>query len=315
MKNVLLFSILMLAPVAAASDFVGADGPTYETIAETERTPVHALGLTVPQGWEASQTVQAVEPVRGELPKKFSWIGKITPIRNQGSCGSCWSFAAQASIADALALHGKGQLDLSEQWMVACDKQSDGCNGGWYHSAFALVMREGDVLEKDMPYKGKDMACPASLPHIYKVNGYKALSTGVASVEQIKQAIYQYGPVAVAVSASGDFQRYKSGIYNGPARGPINHAVNIVGWDETVRPAHWIMRNSWGTGWGEGGFMRIAYGSKRIGYAATYVDALGPVPHESVTPEGQSAPCPDCKDCPECQACTFWRFLAHLFAV
>jgi cathepsin L len=184
------------------------------------------------------------------------------------------------------------------------------------------VKAEGNVLEKDMPYTQSNGRC-VEVPHLDKIKLYKELSTGVASSDLIKQAIYLYGPVSVAVSVSGDFSSYSSGIYNGSTSGTVNHAVNLVGWDETVKPYHWIMRNSWGKEWGENGYMRIAYGSKKIGYAATYVDAYGPVPHDDVTPEPTPNPTPapsptpdpgpEPKPCPDCPPCTFFRWIATLF--
>ena len=315
MRGIFVLVVMAFATVASAENYIGADGPTFQVETNLKSSNPHALGAIVPKDW-SSKKMRAVKLAPVALPAKFSWQGKITPIRNQGGCGSCWSFSAQASIADVLALHGKGSLDLSEQFPVSCDKTSYGCQGGWPTNAFELIQNEGDVLEKDFPYKAVDMRCPASLPHIYKVANYVTLSEGVADTEQVKQAIFQYGPVSVAVAVAGNFGNYKSGIYNESSSGGINHAVNLVGWDETEKPYHWIMRNSWGESWGENGFMRIAYGSRKIGYATTYVDLFGPVPHDDVKPEPTPVPpkpCPDCKPCPECQDCTFWNWIKNIF--
>ncbi len=315
----MVFALLFLAGSAFAEPYIGADGPTYKTVLKKDRTPL-ATGLIIPEGWSERKIVNPLPKLRGELPKKFTWQDKATPIKNQGNCGSCWAFSAQATIADVMALHGKGSLDLSEQFMVACDKESSGCSGGWYHSAFDLVKRAGNVIEKDYPYKAANSSCPSQLPKIQKIVAFKELSTGVAHPDTIKQAIYTYGPVSVAVSASGDFMNYSSGIYNsGASGGQINHAVNIVGWDDTVKPGHWIMRNSWGTGWGEKGYMRIAYGAKSIGYAASYVDFAGPVPHDNPAPTPTPDPSPTPKPdptpspCPDCPECTFWQAFKNLF--
>ena len=308
----LLVSVFFLmSTVCYGESYIGADGPTFQVDNNLKAAP-HALGAVVPKDW-ASKKMRAVKLDPVPIPAKFSWQDKATPIRNQGNCGSCWSFSAQATIADVLALHGKGAVDLSEQFMVSCDKTSYGCQGGWPTNAFELVRREGDVLEKDFPYTASDSRCPASLPHIYKVVNYVTLSEGVADPEQIKQSIYQYGPVSVAVAVAGAFGNYRSGIYNESSSGQINHAVNIVGWDETEKPAHWIMRNSWGESWGEKGYMKIAYGSRKIGYAATYVDIYGPVPHNEPTPTPTPTPgptpCPECPKCPDGDRCSFWGWL------
>jgi C1A family cysteine protease len=325
MKQFLLISTFILATCATAQPYLGADGPTYQTERSVKK---YQTGLVLPKEWDSRKVKASLPKTVKNLPKKFSWQDKLTPIKNQGNCGSCWAFAAQATLSDVMKLHGKGTVDLSEQWMVSCDDESSGCNGGWYHTAFDLVRVEGNVLEKDMPYKQTTGRCPASVPHIDKINLYKELSSGVASSDLIKQAIYLYGPVSVAVSVTGDFDSYSSGIYNAGTSGAVNHAVNLVGWDETVKPYHWIMRNSWGKEWGEDGYMRIAYGSKKIGYAATYVDAYGPVPHEDVkpepTPSPEPTPQPEPTPSPEptpgptpipdpCQPCTFFRWIATLF--
>ena len=327
MKHLLLFSSFILATCAVSQSFVGADRPTYTVERSAKR---HSLGLIVPKQWESHTVLTSLPDLNVTLPVSFSWMDKVTPIRDQGNCGSCWSFSAQATIADVLAIHGKGDIDLSEQFPVSCDKESSGCNGGWPSSAFELIRVQGNVIERDLPYKQITGRCPASLPHTYKLSSWKEISTGVAATEDIKQAIYMYGPVSVAVSVSGDFDSYKSGIYNGPATGTINHAVNIVGWDDSTKPGHWIMRNSWGTSWGENGFMRIAYGSKKIGYAAAYVDIFGQVPHGDPTPSPTPSPVPTVDPTPAptptpsptpgptpqpCKPCTFWLWLGTMFNV
>ena len=331
--RMVFFSVLFafaLAQGACAQNFMGAEGPTFEV---TRGKGDHRLGLIVPKGWEKKDLhVSSLPKLDAPLPAKFNWMDKVTPVRDQGSCGSCWAFSATATVADVLNIWGKGSLDLSEQFPVSCDNQSSGCDGGWPTTALELYRVQGVVLEKDYPYKAQDTNCPNSLPHTYKIASWKQLSTDVADTEQMKQAIYQYGPISVAVAVAGQFQNYSSGIYNEGRAGQINHAVNIVGWDETIKPAHWIMRNSWGESWGEKGFMRIAYGSRKIGYAAAYVDVSGLVPHggdvppnptpgpgpkptPGPTPKPDPAPGPGPTPCPECKPCTLWHWLLTVLGV
>lgn len=318
-KSVFL-AMLFVSGSAFAESYMGADGPTFKTDEGLRKAP-HALGAIVPKDRKSVRS-NPVRDLKINLPEKFSWQEKLTPIKNQGNCGSCWAFSAQATFADVMALHGKGTNDYSEQWMVSCDEQSSGCNGGWFHSAFQLVKKEGNVFEKDMPYKASDLKCPSGLPHSTKLIQWQELSTGVATVDDIKKAIYLYGPVSVAVAVTGKFDSYKSGIYNEGTSGSINHAVNLVGWDDTVKPAHWIMRNSWGPSWGENGYMRIAYGSRKIGYAATFIDIYGPIdqspqptptPVPTVDPTPQPTPTPDPTPCPDCKPCTFWEWIKNIF--
>ena len=99
---------------------------------------------------------------------------------------------------------------------------------------------------------------------------------GVATVEQIKQAIYQYGPVSVAVCVNSAFHSYSGGVFSGPTCHSINHAVALVGWDDNQgEEGVWFLRNSWGTGWGEDGYMRIEYGVCDVGYRTVRVDYGG----------------------------------------
>jgi C1A family cysteine protease len=305
---------LAWASVASAETYIGADGPTFQVETGVRSAP-HAMGLIVPKEWGSKMQRADLLPPMEALPAKFSWADKLTPIRDQGSCGSCWAFSATATISDVLAIHGKGALDLSEQYMVSCDKESSGCGGGWFDSAFELVRMNGEVIESAFPYTASNQRCPASLPHTYKILSWHSLSSGVASVNQIKNAIYTYGPISVAVAVAGKFQNYKSGIYNESASGSVNHAVNLVGWDDTTSPPSWVMRNSWGPSWGEKGYMRIAYGSRKIGYAASYVDFAGPVPHVNPTPgPSPTPPTPPSPDPNPCE-CTFWGWLATVFKI
>lgn len=315
-------AILVMASFGLADEWIGAKGPTYTTTKSLQATP-YATGLLIPKGWESQKLIplKAADLYDGPLPKKWDWRehnGGLGPVRNQGSCGSCWAFSAYATMSDVIGLHGKGILDLSEQHLVSCETESYGCGGGWYADAFALIKREGNVLEKDFPYAGKDLKCPSSLPHGEKIASYTELSTGVGDTEDIKRAIYTYGPVSVAVSASGDFMNYASGIYNSGSGGQINHAVNLVGWDDSASPPHWIMRNSWGAGWGEKGYMRIAYRAKQIGYATAFIDVFGPIPHDDQpkpSPTITPAPTPNPGPLPPkpCEECTFMRWLMSLF--
>jgi len=307
------FILLMffVSALAFGQEYIGANGPTFTTNDNLTDTP-RALGLKLPDDWGQKDSVKLPPLFMGDLPAKFDWRDKgLTPIRDQGSCGSCWSFSAAATLSDVLKLHGVGSLDLSEQYWVDCTKGSYGCSGGWYHDVFRDVKSDGVVKEESWPYKARDQKCPSGIPHFMKIKDYSELASGVPDIETIKRAIYTYGPISVAVSVAGRFSSYSGGIYNESSSGSVNHAVNLVGWDDTVQPAHWIMRNSWGSRWGEDGYMRIAYGSRKIGYAATYIDYNGAVPHDEPNPTPTPDPEPD--PCPPCPECTFWVWFKSIF--
>jgi hypothetical protein len=255
-------------------------------VSEIALAQFYPTGLVVPDDWEHS--AMRIRPaVRfGSLPETFDWRetapGKtLTPIRNQGSCGSCWAFSTAATVADAIHIKdNKPALDLSEQWLVSCNSERYGCNGGWY--VFNMYQAKGSVYEIDYSYTGTDSACKSGLTYHEKLESYAFVDSdsSVPTVDQIKAAIYNYGPISVAVNASSAMQSYRSGVFktceNG---GGVNHAVNLIGWND--KEGYWLMRNSWGTTWGEKGFMKIKYGCNQIGYAAsvvTYGSACEPQP-------------------------------------
>ncbi len=123
------------------------------------------------------------------------------------------------------------------------------------------------------------MACACPYPHDYRLDGWSYIGPqyGYPTVTQIKQAIMDNGPVSVAVAVDNAFQAYSGGILNSCGAASINHAVVLVGWDDTQGPGVWIMRNSWGPNWGEYGYAKIPYNCDQIGYNATYVNYRGRV--------------------------------------
>lgn len=272
MKKKLSFLLLIAALTVLVSFLMAADKEPTTWIGGDSR--FHPTGLSVPPNWgHSAQTV--IPQVGNNLPDKFDWReeapGKtLTPIRNQGNCGSCWAFSTSATVADAIhRKDNKPDLDLSEQWEVSCNKDGYSCGGGWY--VFGMHKDDGTVYEPDFPYEASDVPCKQSLPHHEKLESWAFVDgdSGVPSVDKIKAAIYNYGPISVAVAADGGFQSYTSGVFNTCGGSGINHAVNLVGWNDAE--GYWIMRNSWGPDWGEKGYMRIKYGCNEIGYAAAFV--------------------------------------------
>jgi hypothetical protein len=139
----------------------------------------------------------------------------------------------------------------------------------------------GAVYESDFPYVASNSECKTNLRHPYKIDSWAYIgNSDIASVDSIKQAILDYGPVCSAVAVDGAFQAYAGGIFKGTATN-VNHAVLLVGWND-AEGGYWILRNSWGAGWGENGYMKIAYGANSVGYAANFI----------VYKTGQSPPSP-----------------------
>lgn len=222
------------------------------------------------------------------FPPAFDWrveSGGLPPIRNQGGCGSCWAFGTVGPLECNIKIKDGLVVNLSEQYLVSCNSNGYGCAGGWWehrmhYNAPDHCNGTGAVLEADFPYQARDAACSCPYPHAYTIDGWGYIGTQftMPTVNQLKQALMQYGPVSVAISVNNAFQAYSGGVFNGCANGDINHAVTLVGWDDNQGPAGvWIIRNSWGSGWGEGGYMRIPYNCSYVGYNATYINYRGSV--------------------------------------
>lgn len=227
-------------------------------------------GLIVPKNWEDSADFYDVVPV-ADLPQVFDWREKangLTPIENQRNCGSCWAFGTTAVLQDVIKIKTNRVVDLSEQELVSCSKYGS-CRGGYY--AHGYHMKPGAALAEDFPYTAKNSKCKKGLkPHEFLVNWRYVGNKGKKpTVAQIKTAIHDYGPVAVTINASG-MSSYKSGVFNRCKGGGTNHIVTLVGWDDTK--GAWILKNSWGTDWGDKGYMYIKYGCNRVGESATFVE-------------------------------------------
>jgi C1A family cysteine protease len=195
----------------------------------------------------------------------------VTPVKNQLNCGSCWAFGSIAAFETAIHRAGGGVVDLSEQYIVSCNDDGWGCSGGWW--PYDMFVNPGVEMESCFPYVAKDVACRLDCPMPYRAMGsvFLAGTNKVASVDAIKNAIYDFGGVCVGVYVDRWFQAYTGGVLNKCAKNArsVNHMVELVGWDDAK--GAWKLKNSWGTGWGEVGYMWIKYGCNLVGYGASYV--------------------------------------------
>jgi len=137
-----------------------------------------------------------------------------------------------------------------------------------------MLVSPGSALEACFPYVALDVPCDTSCPTPYQVQSWGFINgpNNVPSVEEIKQAIYDYGSVQVAIYVDSYFQAYTSGVFDRCTKRrniQPNHIVTLCGWDDAK--GAWLLKNSWGTGWGEDGFMWIVYGCNGIGYGANYI--------------------------------------------
>ncbi len=208
----------------------------------------------------------------------------MRPIRNQGQCGSCWAFTTQAVLEGNFSIQHEKLADwFSTQISVDCDKGNNGCGGGWYNNAFKFFTTTSLVYEKGYPYTAKAADCRYK-PGMdgdtgVKVEGYTEFKKG--GDQAVFEKMIKAGPVAVAVDANSEWFRYKSGIFDKPCASGVNHAVVLVGYgvekgDECNKGgSYFIIRNSWGEGWGEKGHMKIKNDDKescnveKFGYQVT----------------------------------------------
>jgi len=241
-------------------------------------------GLIRPRNWDKSVRWDPVTPL-SNMPDSFDWrnYGGCSPIKNQGGCGSCWAFGTVGILESAILLKDGVLTDLSEQFLVSCATDFNGCDGGWYAHDYHAWQPDpcgdvGAVMEAEFPYAEDDLPCGCPYSHPYTIQSWALIGDGgTPSVEEVKQALLDWGPVAVTVYASSPMQGYTGGVFDACGSDGTNHIVCIVGWDDNQGiDGVWFMRNSWGPGWGEGGYMRIPYNCADIAFDASYVDYKGP---------------------------------------
>jgi TolA-binding protein len=226
---------------------------------------------------------QPFEPLVGDAacsPNSVAWSWKeyLAPARSQGTCGSCWAFAP-IGVLEGVVNIAKGfdpELDLSEQHLVDCARtvsgsKVGGCNGGIMHWIYSYMQREGAPAESDVPYLARDATCDPNVKPKHRIAtwGFVHGYGGKPPVDDMKEALCKYGPLSAAVAATPTFIAYTGGVFEEETHVWVNHAVMIVGWDDK-RDA-WLIRNSWGTWWGEDGYMWIKYGSNDIGDTAAWM--------------------------------------------
>jgi cathepsin L len=195
------------------------------------------------------------------IPDAVDWTtkGAVTPVKNQGQCGSCWAFSTTGSLEGLHKIKKGTLMSFSEQQLVDCSGSygNQGCNGGLMDDAFKYVAAKGIELESTYPYKGVDETCR------YKESDTKFKNTGFHDVAannepQLTAAIANQ-PVSVAIEADSQaFQFYKSGIFNDPSCGTnLDHGVLAVGYGVDGKDNFYKVKNSWGADWGELGYIRM----------------------------------------------------------
>lgn len=205
------------------------------------------LTLQVPKrSYKEVDTKQT--PLNGDI----DWVadGKVTPVKNQGACGSCWAFSATAAMESAYLMKGTN-VNLSEQQLVDCSRSygNQGCNGGWMDSAFDYAKDKGLTTTDQYAYVARDQNCKIDTG-AYKVTSY----VDVSGCNDLLNAL-SARPVSVAVDAS-NWSPYRGGVFNN-CNVNVNHGVLLVG----ATDDYWKIKNSWGGSWGETGFIRLSRGN------------------------------------------------------
>ncbi|XP_066344675.1 oryzain alpha chain-like [Miscanthus floridulus] len=252
-----------------------------------------------------------------ELPESVDWRtkGAVAEVKDQGSCGSCWAFSTIAGVEGINQIVTGDLISLSEQELVDCDTSyNQGCNGGLMDYAFEFIINNGGIdTEADYPYKGTDGRCDANKKNakVVTIDSYEDVP---ANSEKSLQKAVANQPVSVAIEAGGSaFQLYSSGIFTGKCGTALDHGVTAVGYGTENGKDYWIVKNSWGSSWGESGYIRmernIKASSGKCGIAVEPSYPLkeganppnpGPTP-PSPTPE--PSVCDNYYSCPESTTC------------
>jgi len=211
-----------------------------------------------------------IAPSNVKIPASVDWRkeGYVTPVKDQGQCGSCWAFSATGSLEGQWFKKHSELISLSEQNLVDCStKQGNmGCNGGLMDYAFQYIkVNKGIDTEKSYPYHARDQKCAFNKKNV------GAQDTGFTDIKaqsepDLEAAIATVGPISVAIDANhNSFQLYKSGVYNEPecSSTQLDHGVLAVGYDTTSdKQDYYIVKNSWGESWGNHGYIWMSRNKK-----------------------------------------------------
>ena len=260
--------------------FSGSLGSRMENI-ENKIDEVKCLTGCV-KSYDSSNKLGTVECVKGclddaknvGLAESVNWVekGGVTPVKDQGQCGSCWSFSTTGALEGAyFVAHGELK-SFSEQQLVSCDNRKNGgkdmgCNGGLMDNAFAWIEKnDGLCLESDYPYTSGTTRsagdCETTCSVVSDSDITRFVDVKANSDDEMMKALNQQ-PVSIAIQADQkDFQLYKSGVFTGSCGTKLDHGVLVVGYGTEDGSDYYLVKNSWGTVWGDEGYIKLGRGSE-----------------------------------------------------
>lgn len=273
----------------------GENGKTYHTGLLIKKAPYGKdLGVT---------HVRYKADDCADLPTEFDLrkLGTVSTIKDQGNCGSCWAFSKSGTLESALLAGSSPGLDLAEQELVSCDRNNYGCGGGNISTDGSEYQQvHGQALETDFPYRAQDISCKQGLKPAAKATGFVAIgASGRSPTEQeLKCALFKSHTVPwITADASnwGSPPRSELTPFTSCRGGETNHAIGVVGWHTINGKTYFIMKNSWGTGWGDKGYMSLPLGCSLFGEEVVMAvvepkpvppTPPGPTPTPTPTPPG-----------------------------
>jgi len=223
-----------------------------------------------------------LKPKDVTIPTSFDWRdnGAVTPVKDQGQCGSCWAFSAVENVESMWILAGKATnmtLKLSEQQVVDCDTSDGGCDGGDTPTAYDYIISAGGIeSDQDYPYHATDGHCKFDAKKVTaKISQWK-YATQRKDEQTLQQNLVSWGPMSICVDAEY-WQYYESGVLTAWQCAWINmldHCVDVIGYNSGASTPYWIVRNSWSTGWGVKGYIYLSMGENTCGMTEEVTTAV-----------------------------------------